>query len=292
MAIKLQVFIFSHSSQEYLPVFVDSLLSLKKRFEVNAEGNCHADWGANEVGDLHLLAVALNLPESIVKSTLSSCAATISCENAMNPSTEYWGEFETHLTISPFQGQSKFRTWCEQHQLKCVEIELARGTSVHQPMASWLHTQPTNLSDVLNYGERMAKSANKAGFKVTRLKVEAAPSNQDVPSSADEARSHSPNNYFEHHIKVRRDSQLGIELLTKVSQLAGAHLSRNARRKCEDGFEERFVTLRNYGLGRNDSNLELRQLVQKLHEINEQIVEIESEYCVFDSNVALDDGWL
>lgn len=205
---------------------------------------------------------------------------------------EYWGEFETHLTIAPLDSQAEFRAWCERQNLKYVEIELARGSSVHQPMATWVHAQRTSLADVAQAGRSLAKSASEAGFKVTRLKIEAAPSNQDIPITSEDVVHHSPQNYFEHHIKVRRDSQARLEQLTEVSQHAGAHLSRNARRKCEGRFEERFVTLRHYGMGRNESNLALRRLIQSIQEINEFIVEIESEYCVYDSNVALDDGWL
>jgi hypothetical protein len=71
-----------------------------------------------------------------------------------------------------------------------------------------------------------------------------------------------------------------------------AHLSRNASREPVDGIEERFVTLRSYRVGRSTAEQRLHRLLAALERAGEQVIEVESEYAVYDSNLALDAGWL
>src|SRR5262249_58987732 len=101
-----------------------------------------------------------------------------------------------------------------------------------------------------------------------------------------------PGNYFEHHVKLRREAATGRELLLRVCLDHAAHLSRNAWREPTDGFEERFVTLRSYRMGRSASEQRLHRLLAALEGVGEHIIDMESEYTVHDSNRALDAGWL
>jgi hypothetical protein len=52
------------------------------------------------------------------------------------------------------------------------------------------------------------------------------------------------------------------------------------------------VTLRCYHAGWATSEWRLQQLLAALKELGEQIIETESEYTVYDTNLALDGGWL
>jgi hypothetical protein len=204
---------------------------------------------------------------------------------------DYRGKFEVHLTVRATGTLDDFRAWCEIKRCKCVRIVLARGAQVEQPMATWRRSG-TVLPDVLAEATERAQDLERAGFAVVRVKIEADPSNDDVPTTDDAALLLPSGNYFEHHVKLRRETAAGRELLLHVCLDHAAHLSRNAWREPAEGFEERFVTLRSHRMGRSASEQRLQRLLAALAGAGEQIIEVESEYTVHDSNRALDAGWL
>jgi hypothetical protein len=203
----------------------------------------------------------------------------------------YRGNFEVHLTVRAVGMLDAFRAWCEVQQCKCVRIVLARGVQVEQPMATW-RRDVTVLPDVLAEATGRAQDLERAGFAVVRVKIEADPSNDDVPVTAAAAMLQPSGTYFEHHVKLRREVAAGRESLLRVCLDHGAHLSRNAWREPAEGFEERFVTLRSRRTGRSASERQLHRLLAALEGAGEQIIDVESEYTVHDSNPALDAGWL
>ncbi|MGF1578974.1 MAG: hypothetical protein ACFCD0_06390 [Gemmataceae bacterium] len=158
-------------------------------------------------------------------------------------------------------------------------------------MATWRRGN-TEFSLVLEEAKLHAANLNSNDLPVVRVKVEAGPFNFEIPITDKDAADHDANNYFEHHIKLRRSESALQGQLLEVCQHHNAHLSRNAFRQVEDGQEERFVTLRTYNAGRTTSSQQLERLLGALRELNEQIIEYESEYCVYDSNLDLDSGWL
>jgi hypothetical protein len=206
---------------------------------------------------------------------------------------EYRGEFEVHMTVGlPGQGGGdRFQDWCLIHKCKCVRIILARGEHVDQPMATWRRSQ-ASLTAVLAEARVMATELQKAAFPVVRVKVEADTRNQDVPQFDEEASGHAASNYFEHHVKLLRDLTAPCDRLLQVCVEQHAHLSRNSWREFSQGKEERFVTSRDYRVGNESSRRRLRQLLDSLNELDEQVIDVESEYCVYDSNLDLDRGWL
>lgn len=206
---------------------------------------------------------------------------------------EYRGEFEVHVTVglSDLGGRERFQSWCRLYACKPVHIVLARGEHAEQPMATWRRSG-ASLPVVLSEARLIAATLAKDDFPTVRIKVEVSTENEDVPSSDAEASKHSASNYFEHHVKLLRDETAPNDELLRVCGERSAHLSRNAWRDQGNGKEERFVTLRSYGVGSAASDLQLRQLLELLQAISEQVIEVESEYCVYDSNLDLDRGWL
>lgn len=207
--------------------------------------------------------------------------------------SDYSGHFEIHITVRAADGDAteSFREWCRAQGLKCVRIVLSRGKHVEQPMATYRRSD-TSLRMVRAEAVRFARLIEQVGLPVVRVKVEAAPQNADVPQADAEAAAHAEKNYFEHHIKLLRDAYASRERLAAVCEQHAAHLSHNAFREAEGGKKERFVTLRSYGVGRATSQQQLEALLAALAELGEHVIEHESEYCVYDSNLALDAGWL
>lgn len=204
---------------------------------------------------------------------------------------DYRGQFEVHLTIRAAGTLDAFRAWCDSERCKCVRIVLARGMQVEQPMATW-RCQHVVLADVLAEATERARNLERAGFTVARVKIEADPTNEGVPLTDESALLQPPSNYFEHHVKLRRETAAPRESLVRLCCDHGAHLSRNAWREPAEGFEERFVTLRSYRMGWPKSEQRLQSLLAALSAADECVIEVESEYTVHDSNLALDAGWL
>ena len=205
---------------------------------------------------------------------------------------DYRGHFEVHLTARADDptAADRFAAWCHDRGLKCVRIVLARGTTADQPMATW-RRPTTTLSAVLAEADRLAGDAARAGLTVTRTKVEIDPFGPDVPAADADAADHDPANYFEHHVKLRRSPAAPNDNLLAVCERHAAHLSRNAFR--DDGdWQERFVTQRAYRVGRATAAAQLDLLLAELRGLGETVVEHESEYCVYDTNLRLDAGWL
>lgn len=206
---------------------------------------------------------------------------------------EYHGEFEVHLTvgISGSGGGERFQDWCTAHKCKYVQIILARGEHVEQPMATWRRSH-ADFTTVLAEARLIAADLQNAAFPVVRVKVEADTFNRDVPELDEEAAGHAATNYFEHHIKLLRDRTAPADRLLRFCFDHGVHLSRNARRDLGHGKEERFVTARDYHIGSASSRRRLQRLLDSLDELGEQVIDVESEYCIYDSNLDLDRGWL
>ena len=158
-------------------------------------------------------------------------------------------------------------------------------------MATWRRLD-TMLPAVVTEAEQCALEMKRAGFHVVRVKIEATLANEEIPLHDADAKEHPAENYFEHHIKLLRVATASSNLLLDACEKHGAYLSRNAFRELRDGQQERFVTLRSYGVGRMSSEKQLQQLLNVLQGLQEQIIGCESEYCVYDTNVSLDAGWL
>jgi hypothetical protein len=206
---------------------------------------------------------------------------------------EYPGEFEVHVTarLTDQGGWERFHGWCTLHQFKSVHIVLARGEHADQPMATWWRSR-TRLTPVLAEAQLIAAELQSSGFPVVRVKVEAGLLNEDVPQSDEDAGDHAASNYFEHHVKLLRERTASSDRLLHVCEDQQVHLSRNAWRDRGQEHEERFVTLRSYRVGKASTDRRLRKLLNALNEIGEQVIEVESEYSVYDSNLDLDRGWL
>lgn len=216
-------------------------------------------------------------------------------ENSLKKKTaafSYAGEFEIHLTVQTDDiDASSFRLWCDRLDFKCVRIVLSRGTHAEQPMATW-RRRDSELPTVLKEAEEYAASARSDGHRVVRLKIETPLGNANVPQTDEESSSHDPMLYFEHHLKLQRRVGAPVDRLRQVCEQNQSHLSRNAFARVDPLTEHRFVTLRSYGVGAKTSVEQVNGLLKKLAAIGENVIEQESEYCVYDSNLDLDAGWL
>jgi hypothetical protein len=201
------------------------------------------------------------------------------------------GTFESHLTVTaddPTRREA-FKALCDRLGVKCVLIELARGVSPSQPMTATYHQG--DLAQVLTEVEELHTRLWEGGFPVVRVKLEAVASNPGVPITDAEA-AHFPDGYFEFHAKLCLPAGVDLERLGDVCVRHGAHLSRNDRKREEDGTAERFVTLRVHRAGRERALAVCDALVRDLETAGFRVVQTLREFALYDGKVDLDAGWL
>ncbi|MFI7678252.1 nucleotidyl transferase AbiEii/AbiGii toxin family protein [Actinophytocola sp. NPDC049390] len=197
------------------------------------------------------------------------------------------GDFEIHLTGADRQADD-LATFAQRRGVKFSHIVLSRGDTQFQPMLTI--TGSGTLDEMRELAVRWRAEMTNAALRVDRVKIEAAPWNEGVPGTDDEA---AADRYFEHHVKVLRGSDFR-DLLTLLEAVEGhhAHVSRNARRVRADGHEERFVTQRCHGVGRETARARLDAMLAALSAAGVEVLEVEEEYVVHDDALTLDNGWL
>ncbi|MGW6934184.1 nucleotidyl transferase AbiEii/AbiGii toxin family protein [Lentzea sp. NPDC054927] len=198
----------------------------------------------------------------------------------------YAGEFELHLTGSEWQ-VDELGEFAERHGLKFSHIKLHRGEVWSQPMLT-IGAKGT-VDEVRAVAEGWRQKLLAAELFVVRVKIEAAPWNEGVPQTDEEA---DPALYFEHHVKVLMTGTWHDWHARVWKAIDGheAHVSRNARREYDDGSQERFITQRCFGVGRATAKQRLDRLLADLKEF--QVLEVEEEYVVDDDALHIDNGWI
>ncbi|RUT00941.1 hypothetical protein DSM106972_069470 [Dulcicalothrix desertica PCC 7102] len=146
------------------------------------------------------------------------------------------------------------------------------------------------LISVKQEAYKLAREFESSGFAVARVKIEAMVNNQDVPVSDRQAQVLPTTNYFEFHVKVIL-APSDIEMLAQLCLHHDAHLSANAFKYQQHGQQQRFITMRMYGVGLHTARLRFNTLLAELRATKLKLSQPQQEYSVFDSNINLDAGW-
>ncbi|MFY1690122.1 hypothetical protein [Plantactinospora sp. WMMB782] len=205
--------------------------------------------------------------------------------------SEVSGDFEIHVTTYG-QHADRLAGLAAERGVKFLHILLDRGEFASQPMLTL--TGRGTLTEQHAVVRRWQRELREAGIHPCRSKIEAAPWCAGVPRSDAEAATEPAGRYFEHHVKLLLPTATVPELLAVTDLVSphGARLSRNARRERADGGQERFVTQRCHRVGLDTARSRLDALVEDLRSAGHEIVTVEQEYVVFDSDLAHDRGWL
>ena len=206
--------------------------------------------------------------------------------------TSYKGTFEAHITVKAGNSAltKKFNQLCQNLNVKSVFIELPKGVSRCQMITASYHHGA--FKDVLQKINQIAEKIVNADFEVTRIKIEAMVSNQDIPVSDIEAQKLPQSNYFEFHVKAILSADENLEMLRKYCLQHNAYLSKNTFKKLVNGKQERFITMRVYGLGYKSAQTHFDKLIVLLRNKGFKLSQQQREYTVYDSNLKLDTGWI
>ncbi|MBV6623993.1 MAG: hypothetical protein KI793_13830 [Rivularia sp. (in: Bacteria)] len=208
----------------------------------------------------------------------------------MQPS--YKGTFEAHITVSANNSAftEKFNQLCRDLNVKCVFIQLPQGATRYQLMTASYHHG--DFKAVLQQINQIAQKIKKADFEIIRIKIEAMVSNRDIPQQDIEAQKLPSSNYFEFHVKAILSASENLQVLRKYCLQHDAHLSTNAFKKLTDGKQQRFITMRVYGVGYKSAQKRFDNLLLHLKAKGFKFSQQQREYTVYDSNLSLDAGWI
>lgn len=199
------------------------------------------------------------------------------------------GSFETHITLGA-RDLERVLEYARDHGLKVTHIVLGEGKYPSQPMLT--RHASGKLSKVLAETHSTANRLKGLGVETLRVKVETSIENPIVPEDERQASAMPEVWHFEHHVKLLLEDTSDLDLVGGIAESHSARLSRNALRELGQGRQERFLTQRFYHAGKSSAQRALDALVDELHRNHISILETEAEYVVYDSNVALDSGWM
>lgn len=190
--------------------------------------------------------------------------------------------FEIHITTTELDETliREFVDFCDTIEAKPILIELPAGQQRQQPMISKVVKleDPQEIHPIIS---DLEADFLAAGFPVERVKVE-VPLEFEAEGSA--AFPEFRGKYYEWHGRVKN---VDPAALTKTCLHINVHVSRNAL-KGKTGT--RIVTMRE--VHTNSRFTERIQTVKTmLKNRGFQLEKEEAEYCVFDSNKAIDRGW-
>lgn len=205
---------------------------------------------------------------------------------------EFAGEFETHITVclNNSNDVKLLHKWSANRGLKCLHIVLDQGVTPSQPMLT--RRGRGNLTQQLEIAAALCQSLKADRFSAVRIKIEVASDNPNVTQSNLEALNHSSDRYFEHHIKLLLESSADTRPLTELAEQHSARLSHNILQTRSDNYSERFINQRCMQMGRVEAQQKLQKLLNAIACLEYVVVDVEEEFVVYDSNLALDEGWL
>ncbi len=198
--------------------------------------------------------------------------------------------FEIHVTLTPLHEteRTRFSTICSQQHWKALVIEL----DPHIPSQPMTCSRIVGTSDdATNHALFVRQHLEHCGFTVTRVKIEAAPWNNFVPQTNQEAMHRHSTAYFEFHAKLVLPITGWESTLRTICVPFQAHVSHNSFRIHGDNTIERFVTIRSALHGLETFQQHTNQFTTTLDTSGFSIADTVMEYCVYDSNAALDAVW-
>lgn len=220
---------------------------------------------------------------------------------AMSVAEVVTGSFEIHVFVAPLDPDAgdvqRFTAACGGH-MKALLLNL---DYVGKGFVGVLQSSRYVQGDVARARAAAAEDAEilrAAGFTVIREKVEAMASCAGVPQGEREAERSPRDRYFEFHVLVDRPGRpiddADVASLRGVAAAFAARLgtpvplSYNALKPAQ-----RFLNVRARGVGLAEAMAPVRALEAAIAGVDGLVVKKTiAEYICFDSNRAVDNGWL
>ena len=183
-------------------------------------------------------------------------------------------QYELHVTIQKPGNVEDLRRWVNDYEYTFHQIEnfCRDGTSYHEYIATYTDGWE-RLEDAQASIESFARAVDHNGYIPLRKKIECEPYHPKV------VQDDKPTIYWESHTKV---SGLTLDEAWKC----GFHVSR------VNDNPQLTITTRSNTLTRADFELDLALKLHYLMNSGVLVGSSQVEYCMIDTNPALDDRWL
>lgn len=206
-----------------------------------------------------------------------NCAGCADCPFISGAVVEE-GLHEIHITIETSELET-FKQLMRQHGVKVILID--NGTSAMQPMTS-VRFRGTD-SACLAESNRLSELLETAGLRVTRIKIECAPTGPRDWSKG----------YFESHLAFKIHSHQRTALGRVLARVAPeARLSSNDFKREENGVSTVMSTIRARSTTPEDFGLRMRDIQSKLTRECWNSDRLIVEFCWHDTNEIMDREWL
>ena len=207
--------------------------------------------------------------------------------------------FEAHLFVGPINPsvelQQEFVKVCRSLGLRALNLGLNfEGAGVNTVLQTTKYYKVTSPLQAL---EQMVEDAKKLSesFEVVRIKLESLAINDGIPQTDAEALAIPGDTYFEYHIKLKdvEINQSNDDKLKALSQQLTQELNIKVPFSCNNLPDfQRFLNARTYRLGFQNSYALINKITEAIKENGFTIDRIVSEFIAYDTNKALDSGWL
>ena len=191
--------------------------------------------------------------------------------------------FEIHITTQKLSEQElpAFVDFCAKIEAKPILIELSHGKSTQQPMISKVVKcdGKASLEFIL---EDLKNLFVANSFSVERTKIEVPVKYHSATKGFYPALSKT---YFEWHGKVIVSDTKSMQAL---AEKFGGKLSKNS---LKNEANRKFITLRDFD-GEASIMSRIQALKTALAEVKAPVLKEELEFCIYDSNLQLDAGWI
>lgn len=212
--------------------------------------------------------------------------------------------FELHVFVGPVEPDeatvARFREACtsadEPMKALLLRLDFAGRGFLGVLQSSRYVRGP--LEDAVRAAGRDAAALRAAGLAVVREKIEAVATSPCVPQSAEDPRAREPARYFEVHLLFAPVGEVLTEAheraLEEVSRACALALGRPVPRSY-NAFKPslRFLNLRAYGVGLDGARTDVEYVAARVERTGLWArVKVLEEYVSYDTNRALDQGWL
>ncbi|WP_329455714.1 hypothetical protein [Streptomyces sp. NBC_01497] len=188
------------------------------------------------------------------------------------------GDFRLRLTVGVGRAR-EVAGWARQWGFDVEGGVLDRGRTPGRPtvVRESAGDLPGQHAIAAQWAQRLAAD----GFRVVRTRIEAAPWNDGVPQTDDEAAT-SPPRWFAQRVTVRLPIPYDTRRLSAVAGRHSARLSRQARTIPTRGAQDRVLVQCVREVGRQSARLRLEGLLGGLADAGLRAMDVEEAYVVYD----------
>jgi hypothetical protein len=214
------------------------------------------------------------------------------------------GAFEVHVFVEPLDPPPEvieaFRAACAAAPAPTKAL-LLRLDYVGRGFVGVLQTSRYvhgGVADACAAARSDAAWLRRAGLRVVREKVEAVAQDAGVPQTADDARRAPTDRYFEFHVLIDGAARALDEADMRALRAVAAEFTRRLGTPVPLSYNalkpaQRFVNLRARAVGLREASAQVRALTEAVGAAGGLAVrKVIAEYICFDSNCAVDNGWL